>query len=90
MEFQNKNEGRKIILNYVRNSVKNNKHPERAGIEKVFHIDIRTYFKGGIKEVYKLLHIDYYPVKQQIVSNRVKLAMLKRRKFKSKEEGEKK
>lgn len=87
IKFQNKKEGRRTILNYVKYSIKSNKYLGRIEIEKLFHIDIRTYFKGNIEEVYRILHIDYKPIKQQIVINRIKLAMLKRRKFKSKEEG---
>ncbi|MCD6476884.1 MAG: hypothetical protein J7K26_01805 [Candidatus Aenigmarchaeota archaeon] len=87
--FKTLKNGREKILNYVKEAIKKGIYPKRIDIEKEFSIDLRSYFKHGIKEIYKLLNFDYKLVEQEIINKRIKLAMLRRRRFASREEGKK-
>lgn len=87
--MKSKETTKRKMLRFVRNEIKNGKYPYRIELEKMFHIDLRQYFPGGIEELYSTLGINYTKVKEKIVKNRIKLAMQKRRRFPNKTEGRK-
>jgi len=64
MRFRNKAEGRIEILKFVKDSVKKGIFPTFNDLEKEFHIDLRSYFEGGVKEVYEKVGFNYGQIKK--------------------------
>ncbi len=87
--MKSKNLVKKRLLNFVKDEISKGRYPGRIELEKRFHIDIRSYFPFAIREVYESVGVDYKTVKEEIVKNRVKLAVQKRRRFPDKEQGRK-
>lgn len=46
------------IVEYVKNEVKKGRYPTHYEIEKKFHTNVKTHFKG-IREIYKLANVAY-------------------------------
>ncbi len=80
VNFEEKKENKRLILNYVRTSINKGHYPNYTQIQKDLHLDIRLYFKG-MKDIYNNLGMSYVKISKLKSIHKSKLIRDKKLRF---------